>query len=74
MFQKGHNQPFFKSSAPAPRPLSEATEIYDTEFEEDLSDTEENNSPRLSVESVSPHLKPHSIARGLTKVIVRQKE
>ncbi|KAI9724509.1 MAG: hypothetical protein M1812_000577 [Candelaria pacifica] len=51
MFQKGHGQPFFKASAPAPRPLSEATEIYDTEFEEDLSDTEEANSPRLSVES-----------------------
>ncbi|KZF24792.1 hypothetical protein L228DRAFT_267098 [Xylona heveae TC161] len=50
MYQKGFKQPFFGLHAPAPRPLSEATEIYDTEFEDDFSDTEMTSS-RRSMES-----------------------
>lgn len=46
-FQKGHVQPIYAVA----RPVSEATEMYDTEFE-DLSDTEEY-SGRRSEESVS---------------------
>lgn len=46
-FQKGPVQPIYAVA----RPLSEATEMYDTEFE-DLSDTEEY-SGRRSEESVS---------------------
>ena len=47
MFQKGHVQPMYA----IPRPMSEATDMYDTEFE-DLSDAEEY-SGRRSEESVS---------------------
>ncbi|CZR50657.1 uncharacterized protein PAC_00531 [Phialocephala subalpina] len=50
MFQKG--QPidaFFNMKALAPRPVSDATEMFDTDFED--SDVEESNSPRLSVNS-----------------------
>ena len=50
MFQKGNVQSVFVQSS-APRPLSQATEMYDTEFEEDLSDFEEY-SGRRSEESV----------------------
>lgn len=53
MFQKG-GQPidaFFNMKALAPRPMSSATE-FDTDFEDDFSDVEDN-SPRLSVNSVS---------------------
>ena len=47
MFQKGHVRPIH----PVCRPMSEATDMYDTEFE-DLSDAEEY-SGRRSEESVS---------------------
>ena len=50
MFQKGNVQSVFAQPS-APRPLSQATEMYDTEFEEDLSDFEEY-SGRRSEESV----------------------
>lgn len=50
MFQKGSVQSVFVQPL-APRPLSQATEMYDTEFEEDLSDFEEY-SGRRSEESV----------------------
>lgn len=50
MFQKGSVQSVFVQPS-APRPLSQATEMYDTEFEEDLSDFEEY-SGRRSEESV----------------------
>lgn len=50
MFQKGNVQSVFVQPS-APRPLSQATEMYDTEFEEDLSDFEEY-SGRRSEESV----------------------
>ena len=50
MFQKGHVPSVFVQPT-APRPLSQATEMYDTEFEEDLSDFEEY-SGRRSEESV----------------------
>ena len=53
MFQKGQpTDAFFNMKALAPRPLSEATEMFDTEFEDDESDMEDN-SPRLSLNSVS---------------------
>lgn len=51
MFQKGSVRPVFPGKI-IPRPLSEATEMYDTEFEEDESDFEEY-SGRRSEESVS---------------------
>lgn len=50
MFQKINAQSAFGQSS-APRPISQATEMYDTEFEEDLSDFEEY-SGRRSEESV----------------------
>ena len=50
MFQKGNVQSVFVQPT-ASRPLSQATEMYDTEFEEDLSDFEEY-SGRRSEESV----------------------
>jgi hypothetical protein len=58
MFQKGHQDAFFNLKALAPRPISTATEIYETDFEEDNSDIEEEEeeeeeySPRISLNSV----------------------
>lgn len=52
MFQKGRPDSIFNMKAPAPRPLSTATEMYDTDFEEDASDIEEDYSPRISLNSV----------------------
>lgn len=56
MLQKGNNRrSFFDMKALAPRPMSAATEIYDTEFEDDGSDIEieeEEYSPRVSINSV----------------------
>ncbi|KAI6714505.1 hypothetical protein B2J93_8970 [Marssonina coronariae] len=52
MFQRGPTKDaFFNMRALAPRPVSEATE-FDTDFEDDLSEVEDD-SPRLSVNSVS---------------------
>jgi hypothetical protein len=63
MFQKGRSQDqFFNMKALAPRPLSEATDmsptgLSDTDFEDDESEIEEADSPRLSLNSVGrPHL------------------
>lgn len=58
MFQKGFQDSFFNMKALAPRPMSTATEMYDTDFEDDNSDIEEEEeeveiSPRLSMNSVS---------------------
>jgi hypothetical protein len=54
MFQKAQPMDsFFNMKALAPRPMSTATEMFDTDFED--SDTEDSNSPRLSVNSVSCH-------------------
>lgn len=39
----------------APRPVSEVTEMYDTEFEDDESEIDDY-SPRLSLNSVSDFL------------------
>ena len=52
MFQKGLLGPVFSPQKKVSRPLSEVTEIYDTEFEEDSSDFEEDWA-RRSEESVS---------------------
>jgi len=49
MFQKGNVQSVFAQTS---RPMSQATEIYDTDFEEDMSDFEEYEG-RRSEESVS---------------------
>ena len=58
MFQKGFSNALFSTEAQAPpRPMSTATEIYDTDFEEDNSDIEEDEqsySPRISLNSVGP--------------------
>lgn len=52
MFQRGHSkETFFNMKALAPRPMSSATE-FDTDFEDDDSEIEDN-SPRLSMNSVS---------------------
>jgi hypothetical protein len=52
MFQKGKPaQTFFNMKALAPRPVSDATEMFDTDFEDDESDAEAD-SPRLSLNSV----------------------
>ncbi|KAI9835244.1 MAG: hypothetical protein M1837_003872 [Sclerophora amabilis] len=53
MFQRASvQQPFFKARTTAPpRPFSEATDMYDTEFEED-ADEDDSNSPRTSIESL----------------------
>jgi len=52
MFQKGQpRDSFFNMKALAPRPMSEATEMFDTDFEDDSEP--EDNSPRLSMGSVS---------------------
>lgn len=58
MFQKGLVRPVF-SGTTSPRPLSEATEMYDTEFEEDTSDIEDY-SGRRSEESVSQNYICHT--------------
>ena len=51
MFQKGQpTDSFFNMKALAPRPVSDATEMFDTDFEEDSEI--EDNSPRLSLNSV----------------------
>ena len=51
MFQKGYGtQTLFNAQTLAPRPLSEATEIHDTDFEDDSE--VEDNSPRMSINSV----------------------
>ena len=54
MFQKVPSKDqFFNMKALAPRPLSEATDIIsDTDFEDDESEIEEADSPRLSLNSV----------------------
>lgn len=52
MYEKGYSRPMFTSKTPASRPLSEATEMYDTEFEEDLSDVDDY-AGRRSEDSVS---------------------
>jgi hypothetical protein len=62
MYQKGSVRPIFVTKMAGSRPLSEATEIDDTDFEEDFSDSEEY-SGRRSEESVSRPLV--SILRGL---------
>ena len=51
MFEKDFARPLFPLRASTSRPLSEATEMYDTEFEEDLSDVEDY-SGRRSEDSV----------------------
>lgn len=51
MFQKGQpTNTFFNMKALAPRPLSDATEMFDTDIEDDDSEVEDN-SPRLSINS-----------------------
>ena len=59
--QKGRMHPFY-ASVPSSRPLSEATEIFDTDFEDDSSDAEEY-SGRRSEESVSDPLIPLVICK-----------
>ena len=49
--QKAHVHPFYAARASV-RPLSEATEIFDTDFEDDSSE-EEEYAGRRSEESVS---------------------
>ncbi len=54
MFQKAHpKDAFFNMRQQAARPMSDATEMFDTDFEDDESEIEDSNSPRLSINSVS---------------------
>ncbi|KAI4217647.1 MAG: hypothetical protein LQ351_000243 [Letrouitia transgressa] len=46
MYEKGFGRPIFASRTSISRPLSEATEMYDTEFEEDFSDVEDYSGRR----------------------------
>ncbi|KAL8743057.1 MAG: hypothetical protein Q9190_004544 [Brigantiaea leucoxantha] len=46
MFEKDFARPLFPLRTSTSRPLSEATEMYDTEFEEDLSDVEDYSGRR----------------------------
>ncbi|EHL03327.1 putative protein pob1 [Glarea lozoyensis 74030] len=75
MFQRGHPQDaFFNMKALAPRtnpsrkerPMSDATEMFDTDFEDDDSDMEieEENSPRLSLNSVASW-SPNQVSRWM---------
>lgn len=59
MLQKTrHQDSFFGMKGPQPRPTSVATEFVDTDWDEDeiISDMEDDdaNSPRVSMNSVSP--------------------
>lgn len=52
MFQRGEPaEPFFNMKALAPRPVSDATEMFDTDFEDDDSEVDEADSPRFSLNS-----------------------
>jgi hypothetical protein len=63
MFQKGQpTDAFFNMKALAPRPVSDATEMFDTDFEDNESEVEDNNSPRLSINSVSAITSPLSVS------------
>jgi hypothetical protein len=53
MFMRGRTQSlFFAARSDKPRPISEATEIFDTDFDDDSSEFEED-SPKYSFQSVS---------------------
>jgi hypothetical protein len=52
MLQSANKIPIFRRTS-ATRPLSDATEILDTDFESDYEDDDPENSPRRSVDSVS---------------------
>ncbi|KAL8714683.1 MAG: hypothetical protein Q9220_001632 [cf. Caloplaca sp. 1 TL-2023] len=41
MYEKAYTRPVFASRTSSSRPLSETTEMYDTEFEDDLSDVDD---------------------------------
>jgi hypothetical protein len=59
MFQKGEpRDQFFDMKALAPRPVSTATEMFDTDFEDDDSEVDEADSPRFSLNSVGSHVYP----------------
>ena len=54
MFQKAHpKDAFFNMRQLAARPISDATEMFDTDFEDEESEIDDSNSPRLSINSVS---------------------
>ena len=51
MFQRQKTQSFLQARTSTARPLSEATDVFDTEFED--SDLEDESVPKASFESVS---------------------
>lgn len=65
MSQRTKIQSFLEPRASAARPLSEATEIFDTDFEDDGSEFEDEYSPKGSFETVfsspSPLIRQHVI-------------
>lgn len=79
MFQRGQpKDAFFNMKALAPRPISTATEMFDTDFE----DSEvEDNSPRISINSVSAYsthrwhlLMQHRVEEGVRLHYPRSKK
>jgi hypothetical protein len=52
MFFREKTQSIFIARASTARPLSQATDMFDTEFEDD-SDLEDGSAPKRSFESVS---------------------
>ena len=60
MFQKGDpRDQFFNMKALAPRPISTATEMFDTDFEDDSE--VEADSPRFSLNSVCLNIFVHHV-------------
>lgn len=59
MLQSAKGYPLFQPRITTPRPLSEATEILDTDFEDDFDSSNLDNSPRKSVDSVSRSILSH---------------
>jgi hypothetical protein len=76
MFQTRDSKDSFfnmKALAPRHRPLSEATEMFDTDFEDDDSEVEEADSPRLSLNSVCRITAPYTLSPNMISS-VRSKE
>jgi hypothetical protein len=76
MFQKAHpKDSFFNMRQLAARPISDATEMFDTDFEDDDSEIDDSNSPRLSINSVSTIApRSHSLLIGTHRAANKVKQ
>ena len=61
MFQRAKTPSFLEPRSMSARPPSEATEMFDTDFEDDSSAFEEEYSPKGSFETVSCKLQATNI-------------